>query len=424
MANAFKLTDQVATNALLLLLKNELVFGKSCSKRYTEQFGRKQMQIGDTFTIRRHPEFIVSDGATFVNQDVVTGSAQVVIDKQKHIGITWQPTDQPLKVDNLLDNALLKAKMAQLAQQIESDIADKVLEFPNWVGDAGQLVNSAADFFKAPERLDLESIPQSDRVGILTPQDHWALAGSFTTATYFGNRPNDNALERGRLPMIGSIQPYMAQTVVSVTTGTRVAADGRINGANQNVNYSSVKDSYQQTLNIDGLAAGATIKRGEVFTIADVYAVNPRTKVSNGYLRQFVVLEDATADGGGAVALTIANPIIIPSGSNETLRVNTAFQTVNAAPADNAVVTFKGSPSTAYNMSSAFHRDAIQLCFVAPTRPNTGEYSYATDPETGISIRVWSFSDGSADTHQNRVDVLYGITNYDRRLGTKLTGTS
>ena len=93
MANAFKLTSKVGANALLLLLKNNLVWGKNVSTRYSKEFGNKAMQIGDTFTIRRPTEFITSNGATFVNQDVVTGSATVTIDKQRHIGITWQPTD-------------------------------------------------------------------------------------------------------------------------------------------------------------------------------------------------------------------------------------------------------------------------------------------------------------------------------------------
>jgi hypothetical protein len=424
MANAFKLTNQVAANALLKLLKNNMVWAKNVSTRYSEQFGNQKMSSGSSFSIRRPNEFVVSDGATFVNQDVVSGSAQVVIDKQKHIAITWQPTDQPLNADNLLRDSVLNGKMAQLAQQIESDIAAKALEFHNLTGTLGQTVNSSADFFKGPQMMDELAIPVSDRVGILPPADFYATASSFATPTYFGNQINDRALTNVRLPMIGNIQPYMAQTMCSYTTGTR--ADALINGASQNVNYVTVKDTYTQTLVIDSAgAAGATINAGDSFTIAGVFRINPRTKQAYNDLQVFTVLSATTTAGGGEDAtVTISPPIIVPSGADETLRLNTAYQTVSAAPADDAVVTWLGSANTSYSLPILYHKDAIQLCFVPPTRPDTGEYSFATDPETGVTLRTWAFSDGLTDIHRVRCDVMYGITNYDRRLGVKLLGTA
>ena len=429
MANAFKLTSKVGANALLLLLKNNLVWGKNVSTRYSREFGNKSMQIGDTFTIRRPVEFITSTGAdaTNTNQDVVVGSSSVTIDKQRHIIITWQPTDGPLKVDDLLNDSVLNGQMAQIAQLIESDIAAEALEFPNWVGTPGQTVNSASDFLVAPQRLDEEAVPTSDRIGILPPADFYAIGGSFTTQTFYGNDINDRVLNNMKLPMIGSIQPHMAQTVVTLTTGTRVAADStgiKVAGANQSVNYADVKDTYTQTLDIDGLTPGTTVVAGEVFSIADVKAVNPRTKASQTYDRQFVVITGGTADSTGALTITIANPIIAATGADETLRTNQAYQTVSKVPDNDDVITFLGAASTTYNLPIAYHKDAIQLCFVKPTRPHNGDYSYATDPETGVTIRVWAFSNGTTDVHQVRVDVLYGLTNYDRRLGTKFSGTA
>lgn len=424
MANSFKLTSKVATNSMLQLLKNYMVWGKNVSTRYSKEFGNKNMQIGDTFTIRRPQEFVTRSGATFSAQDIVTGSSTVTIDKQRGVDITWQPTERELKVDDLLNDSVLNGKMAQLAQLIESDIAAKALEFNSWVGTPGQVVNSAADFLKAPERLDELAIPMSDRIGILPPADYYATGASFTTQTFFGNEVNDRALTRMRLPMIGSVQPYMAQTKLQFTAGTR--ADAAVNGAGQNVNYATVKDSYTQTLIIDSAgAAGATINVGDTFTIAGVNAVNPRTKQSLGYLQQFVVLEaTATAGAGEDATITISPPIIAPTGAGTTLLTNTAYATVDAAPADNAVITWLGAAGTTYNLPVVYHKDAIQLAFVKPAIPFVGEYSFATDPETGVTIRNWAFSDGSADTHSIRCDVLYGVTNYDRRLGTKLSGTA
>ena len=327
-----------------------------------------------------------------------------------------------MNVDQLLEDSVLNAKMAQLAQRIETDVADATKEFAQWVGTPGQLVNSAADFLNGVQRLDEMAVPMSDRYGVMPPADFYALGSSFTTQTFYGNKINDRVLNEMKLPMIGSVQPYMAQTSVNITTGTRTVA-GAIAAPAQNVDYLAVKDGYTQDLDVDGLGSGATVNKGETFTIDGVFAVNPRTKENLGFLQEFTVLEDATADGSGAVTLKIANPIIVPSGTAQVLLTNTAFQTCTAVPADDAVITFKGAPGTTFRTNSLFHKDAVQLAFVKPERPYTGEYSYATDPDTGIVVRTWAFSDGNSDQHSVRCDILYGVVNHDRRLGLKLSGT-
>jgi len=182
-------------------------------------------------------------------------------------------------------------------------------------------------------------VPQTDRNGVMSPADFWALAGNFT-GLYAQRDIATEALERARIPLIGSVQPYMTQSVVNLTVGTRAASGAAtVNGNNQNVTYASISaNDYKQTFLVKTLTAGHTIKAGEVFTINNVYAVNPRTKAVLPYLAQFVNLVDATADGGGLATLTIANPIIT-SG---------AYQTVNAAPVDGAAITWLGTASAAY----------------------------------------------------------------------------
>jgi len=429
MANTFKLTSQVATNSMLMLLLNNLVWGKNVNTKYSQYFGNRVDALGDTVSIRRAQEFIATSGPDVTNtlQDIQTGSTTVTIDTQRNVAFQWTARERELSVDQLLNDSILNGKMAALAQQIETDIADEAKEFAHWVGTPGQVVNSAADYLKSPERLDEEAIPINGRVGILPPADFYGIGSSFTTQTFYGNDINDNALKKMALPMVGSVQPYMAQTSVAIETGTRTPADSlgfQVNGASQNVNYEDVRDGYTQTINLDNFGAGNTVSRGETFTIVGVNAVNPRTKVDQGRLQEFTVLADATADSTGAITLTIANPIIIASGAGTTLRTNQAFQTCTAAPADGAVVTFKGDASTTYRVPCTYHKDAIHLAFVQPARPHTGEYNYATDPTTGITIRVWAVSDGLTDVHTYRCDVVYGVDNIDRRLGHKLSGTA
>ena len=68
-----------------------------------------------------------------------------------------------------------------------------------------------------------------------------------------------NALQKAKIPILGNVDPYITQTIPSLTTGSRT--NGAVNGASQGVTYLSVKSTYQQTLNINGVGASGTVKR-------------------------------------------------------------------------------------------------------------------------------------------------------------------
>lgn len=402
------LTPKVYANVMLKLLKNNLVMGKLVTTSFKNEFKK----IGNTVYVKKPPEFTIREGQVAQVQSVIEGEVPITIDKQRGIDIEFSSIEETLTVTDLLKSEIMNAEAAQLAQQIDTDLMLETLMFPSWVGTPGQTIDSAPDFFAGPERLDELAVPGSDRNSVLAPRDYWALAGTFT-GLYAQRDVAENALERAKIPLLGNVQPYMSQSVVNIVTGTRASTGaGAVNGAGQVVTYLSVSKNWQQTLHVDGLTAGATIKKGEVFQIAGVYTVNPRTKATLDFLRQFVVLADAVVNGAGQVDLLIANPIIVDG----------AYQNVSAAPADNALITFMGNPATAYRQGAVFHKSAISLVFAKLITPYSGEASYATDPETGVSIRYWRTSDGTNDLHLHRWDVLYGTKNIDPRLGTRISG--
>ncbi len=415
MANTL-LSPKIYANVMLKLLKNNLVMGRLVRTDLNNINPRIQNTVhkrGDSIFVKRPPEFTIRTGAIASVQDVVQGEVAVVMDKQKGIDISFDSIEATLTVDGLLNDAILNAEAAQLAQEIDTDLITLGLEFPSWVGTPGETINSATDFFLGPERLDDMAVPQDERNAVLATRDHWGLAGNFTSLLT-QEQIATSALERATIPILGSVQPHMTQSVVNLTTGSRALTGALINGANQDVLYTAVANNYQQTLIIDTGVSTETVKKGDVFTIADVFAVNPRTKATLDFLQQFVVLVDGAYDGGGDLILTIANPIIA-SG---------AFQTVSAVPADGAAITYLGALSTNFRQNLVFHKAAMTLVFARLVEPFSGVSSYALDPKTGISIRYWRTSDGTNDTHLHRWDVLYGVKMLDARLGTRISGTA
>jgi hypothetical protein len=406
-ANAL-LTPKVYATTALAMLTNELILARMVNQEFKKDFkpGR-----GNTVYVKRPPEFTVRNGATVAIQDVVEGETPVVIDQQKGVDFQFSDIEEATTVDELLRNRSMQSAMETLAQDIDSAVASRYIDFNNWVGTPGQEVNSFADFALAPKRLDNGSVPKSRRFGVLNPGDHWALAANFSGLNAQTGVAND-ALQKGRLPMIGGVDGYMSQSLPTHTTGTRT--NGTISGTATASSYANVKSTMTQTLALAGLGASGTVKAGDVFTIAGVFAVNPRTKARNDYLQQFVVTTDATADGAGAATVTIA-PALIVSG---------AYQNVSGVGAANAVVTWMGSANTVYSQSLVMRPDAITLASVSPNKPANGEFEFMTDKESGITIRYWRFSDGTNDLHTVRFDVLFGVAVTDRRQGVRLSGTA
>jgi hypothetical protein len=420
MANAL-LSPKVYANAFLALLKNSVVLPKLVTTEFKDEFKK----VGNTVYAKRVPEFTVRDGAVASVQDVVEGEIAVTIDKQKGVDVEFTSVEETLTVDSLLRSRVMKAAAVQLGQQIDSDLHAVTKKFYNWVGTPGELINSYADFAKGPQRLDEMAVETDGRNAILHPESAWALLGSFSGLSAQEKVAND-ALTRAKLPMIGNVDVYSTQNAASVTTGTR-SGNATVNGADQNVTYASVKDgAWTQSLIIASMGNNTTAKAGEVFTIADVYAINPRSKARMSYLQQFTLTADVTADGSGAATLTISPPII-SSGAFQTV---SCAGTSSTAPDTGAAIQWMGSDteantdSTTYNFGTIFRREAIALVSAKLVMPFTGEADYSTDPDTGITVRYWRSSDSTNDTHMHRFDVLYGVKCIDPRRGTRISGTA
>lgn len=411
MANTTLTVDIIAKEALMIL-DNNLVMAKQVYRGHEEEFAKSVngYEVGDTISIRRPADFTVRDGATASTQDVVEGKTSIVVNKQKGVDFKFTSTELTLKIEELSER-VIKPAMVQLANQIDRDCMSLYDDVWNWVGTPGQTINSYADFAKAPKRLDQLAVPTDSRSAVLSPDDHWDLLGS-QTSLYIQDAAK-GAYREGSLGKIGGVDTYMSQNVPTHTVGP-LGGSPLVNGGAQNVAYDTVKNTYVQNLITDGwtAAAAARVKTGDVFSIANVYAVNPVTKATQPYLQQFVVQNDGSSDASGNLTLSISPPIIT-SG---------AFQTVSAVPADNAPLTFVGTANTGYSQNLSFHKNAFALVVVPLVRP-AGAVDVSRQSYKGTSVRLIPYYDGTNDVSNYRLDILYGIKTLDGRLATRLSGS-
>ena len=412
MANTIVTPDIFAKEAVMIL-ENELVMAKQVYRGHEKEFTNSVngYAIGNTVSIRKPTDFTVRSGANASNQDAVEGSTSITVDTMKGVDFSFTSTELTLDIRDLSERVIRPA-MIQLANAVDVDVMSLYNTVPSWVGTPGQTINSFADFAKGPERLDELAVPQ-DRSAVLSPADQWGLIGT-QTGLYIQGAAND-AYRNGSLGKIGGVDTYMSQNVpthiVGVATGTP-----RVNGASQDVTYATVKDTGTQSLITDGWTNSVTgiLKKGDVFTIAGVYAVNPVSKATLPFLRQFVVMADADSGASTGPATLTISPPMITSG---------AQQTVSAAPADNAAITVLGTGGTGYRQNMIFHKNAFSLAMV-PLVKQPGAIDVARQSYKGISVRVTPYYTGSSDTSAWRLDILYGKKAIDPRLATRLSGTA
>lgn len=409
------LTADVVAKAALAILDNELGVVKTFHRAYEEEFSQQVngYKIGDTISIRRPADFVIRTGATLSTQDVIEGKTTLTIDQQIGVDFQFTSSDLTLKITDLAER-VMKPAMSTIINYMAYDCLGTMYKrIYNWVGTPGQTVNSYADFALAPQRLDTMAVPMDNRHSVLSPADHWGMLGS-QTALYIQDAAR-GAYREGSLGTIGGVDTRMNQMVpthtVGVATGTPL-----VNGGSQNVTYDTAKNTWTQTLNTDGWTNSTTgiLKEGDVFTIAGVYMVNPKTKQTTSILQQFVVCADADSGAStGPAALTISPPIISASGPHKT---------VSAAPADNAAITVLGTGGTGYVQNMAYHKNTMALA-VVPMEMPAAAYGGHRESYKGLSLRVIPIYDGTNDISKWRLDLLYGRKVIDPRLATRFSGS-
>jgi len=413
MSNTTLTADIIAKEAVMIL-DNELVMAKNVFRGYEEDFNKKVngYEVGSTISIRKPTDFTVRDGAVMATQDVVEGKTSITVDKRKGIDFKFTSQELTMSIKDLSER-VIKPAMVQLANQVDTDLMALYKDIPSWLGTPASPINSYADFAKAPERMDEYANPIDGRVAVLSPADHWGLLGS-QTALYMQDVAK-GAYRKGALGMIGGVDTYMSQNVPTHTVGAAATAsavtDAPAGNGVLSTTYEATKDTGYMYLSTDGWDA-STLKQGDVLEIADVYAVNPVTKATLAFKKQFVVLED-TVTASGDTAIKIAPPII-PTG---------AFKNVSAAPTDGKAITKVGTGGTGYRQNLVFHKNAFALVSVPLVSPpgavDVGRRSYK-----GTSVRVIPVYDGINDHSAWRLDILYGVKTVDARLAHRLSGTT
>ena len=403
MANSI-LTIDMITRKALEILENNLVITRNVNRQYDDSFAVSGAKIGSTLRIRLPDRALVTDGAALQVQDDAEQSTTLTVSTQKHIGVNFTTAELTLQLDDFAER-VLKPRISQLASSIDADVANAYKAIFNTVGTPGVSPATALVLLQAQQKLNESAAGMAPRYATVNPA---ANAGLVNGLSGFFN-PTDTISKQFKNGMMGTgvlgfDEINMSQSIKVHTTGSR-AGTILVNGA--------VSTQGQSTISIDGLTGATdTVTVGDVFTIANVFAVNPQTRESTGSLQQFVVTAAQTGVSNALANMAISPPIYTSTS---------ALATVNSFPADNAAVTFVGTASTAYPQNMIYHKDAITFATADLVLP-TGVDMAARAVHNGISLRIIRDYDINNDRMPCRIDVLYGFSTIRPQMACRLWG--
>jgi hypothetical protein len=398
------LTIDMITRKALEILENNLVLTRNVNRQYDDSFAVEGAKIGSTLRIRLPDRALVTDGAALQVQDDNEQFTTLTVASQKHIGVNFTSAELTMQLDDFAER-VLKPRISQLASSIDADVANAYKNIYASVGTPGTTPSTSLVLLQAQQKLNEAAAVMSPRYATVNPAANAGLVegmkGLFNPTDTIAKQFKNGMMGTG---VLGFDEINMSQSIKQHTTGNFPVSPI--------VSASATFVEGQSTLAITFTSGTKTVKQGDVFTIAGVYAVNPQTRESTGSLQQFVVTADNSVTSGTSMTLAIS-PALYTSGN--------ALATVDSFPAQSAVITFLGSASTQYPQNLVYHKDSVTFATADLLLP-AGVDMAARAVHNGISLRVVRQYDINNDRLPCRIDVLYGYSAIRPQMACRLWG--
>lgn len=383
------LTSSMIAKESLRLLKNNLVFARSVYRKFDKEW-QGDRKIGDTVNIRLPAQYTVRSGKAISIQNHTDRVVALTLDSQKGVDVEFSSKDLALNLQDF-SKQVLEPQIVQLANTIDFDGLSLYYKIPNAVGTPGTIPTAVKTYAQAGSKMDNEACPQDGRRSIVLDSLAQVEIIDAQKALFQSAEQIKRQYERGLMGTAAGFDWSMSQNVPVHTVGPL--------GGTPLVSADSADGDTTLATKGWTSSAASRLKKGDVFTIGSVYAVNPLTKQSTTQLRQFVVTADFSSDGSGNGTVSIY-PAIQSTG---------AYQNVDSLPLTNAAITVLGAASTKSPSHIAYHRDAFALATAELPLPKGMDMaSRMSDPDSGLSIRFVRGFDIANDMFISRLDVLYG----------------
>lgn len=390
--NTLLTTDKVA-NDMLARWKNNLVLTKSVYRDLEQQFG----EIGDTINVKLPNNVIVNDGNVATTTTPLNDkSVALVINQQKNVKFSWGMKDKKLSIMQFGERYLEPAAN-RLANVVDIAIAQNMRDAYFQFGTVGQPL-SYQDVNLGQAYAQNVAIPTDSLTRLITNTiDRANISNGISTIQQ--NDMVKEAIQKGYAGELAGFNTFYSQNIVNHLTGDHTGTE-------------TVATELQNGNQLDiGASQAGSFVRGDRFTIAGVFEINPITKQKTGRLQNFSVI----SDGGLAGATgTITISPTMNNGTGTTLdgqggTITTSMdQNVEGTALVGAVITVVGDAVSMYQENYIMHRDSIAMAMCFLDLPASGHGSRASDKQTGLNISVSEYFNGDQNQNNMRMDILFG----------------
>lgn len=333
--------------------------------------------------------------------DIVSGKATGTVQDYFTAATEWDNVEEALELDQL--DQIIAPMARRIVTDLEVDFADYVMKNCGLSqGTVGTAVASWSDVANAGALMASTGVPSdSPWYYILNPYTQVALAD-----VQNGLNASDGlvrtAWEKAQISRdFGGLKALTSTSLSTYTTHSVSDRVGAVNGA-PTATYVAHKDTMVQSIIVDGFGANLQVRAGDVIEITgpnrlNLATRNQATNAAGGAIPYRATVTTAvTLSGTGTGTLTVAGPAI-----NEA---NGQYNTVDAAIADNDVITLLGSASNTYQPNLFYHQEAFGIGTVK--LPKLFSTDTIATTEDGFSLRVSKYSDGDTNKQKVRFDLL------------------
>jgi hypothetical protein len=371
MPNIFE-TSQIVANEGLLALRNLLNMGATVYRGLDREWATQTRKPGQSVTVPTPPTLVARDatddlaGAGLQTQAVTEGGVLVTLSKHKYVRVAVTDEEMALEVEDL-NRQVVTPQIIPLVEQIETDLHQVYLDVPYHTGTAGTTPANLAAIAGCGQVMSENKAPRlPTRYAQIDPAaqaELWPLLAQLKAANPGGM---NDALTAAAVGRTGGFDIFENQAVAYHTRGT-LDAGATASGT-----------TGASTITIASGGNAKTLVVGDLITIADVVK-------NDGTPYQFVITELATTNSGGAAAGVKIYPALPGTFSTKAVTV-----------------------VASHRANLAYTPNAFCLAMARLPLPMGGATgAYATDPESGMSVRV--VYDWENLSNVLTVDVLYGV---------------
>ena len=399
------------------------VLTNTVSKQLVNDFDASTGGDYGQVAMKRPPQYVpqrTADGdmGSSTANPVRTGKVQAEVSQYITVYVENTQVEEALEADQL--DQLLAPIAEDMVVELETELgAYMAKNAAHVVGDPDNAISKWSDIANAGALLKEIGAPSGKRYGAINSFDETVLAD---LQTQLGVNPNVNAAWANAVVkegFAGLNQVLTTNNLPEYTAGNTTA--GLTVSATPIATYTSVKDTYQQTIVLAGATpTTGTLKAGQSIQFTSSLLVNMRNrkvvrKNGAGVPITLTVLEDATADGGGNLTVKFSGAGIFEAG------LDGAFNTVNRAiQSGDAVVVLD-------SVADSVQRPALAYCegFVgmgSVVLPKLHALDSMVMNHKNSSIRVHRFSDGVGNKNRYRFDILPTFATFNPFWGVKMHG--